>query len=128
MTALEEAREVHLASLYQGAKMLSWTASTITIGFPRDAMLGELAAEPAKVAVLKAFLATFLGRTVEVVVRLLAPAEIEAAPSAVSIIEAEAERKRVERERRLGEAAAHPLTQVVLDTFKAQIKEIKTDV
>jgi DNA polymerase-3 subunit gamma/tau len=128
IAAMEEARELSLASVYQGAKMLGWDEKRIALGFPRGAMLGELASEPGKVAALKEFLVRHLGGPITLDIRSLDQADIQAAPSAVSILEAEAARKRSERERRLSEARAHPLTQVVLDTFGAEIKEIKTDV
>jgi hypothetical protein len=128
IAALEAARELSLAGVYQGAKILGWSERAIEIGFPRGAMLGELAAEPAKLSALRAFLAGHLGAPIDVVVRLLGPAELEAVPSAISIVEAEAERRRLERDARQAEARAHPLTRAVLDTFGAEIKEIKTDV
>src|SRR5690606_35586379 len=52
IAALEEARELSLASVYQGAKVLSWTATGIAIGFPQGTMVGELATEPANVKAL----------------------------------------------------------------------------
>ena len=128
IAALEEARELSLASVYQGAKVLSWTATGIAIGFPQGTMVGELATEPANVKALEAFVARHAGGPARVEVRSLGAADLAAAPSALSIVEAEAERRRREHDLRADEARTHPLTQAVLDTFGVQIKEIKTDV
>jgi hypothetical protein len=60
-------------------------------------------------------------------VRLLDPGESRAT-GARSVLETTREHKSVERSKREAEARAHPITKHVLQTFGAQIKEIKTDV
>ena len=115
---MDEARELTLVSLYQQAKVMSWSEKGVELGFGAG-MSGELASEPEKVAALQ----KFVGRPVKVVIL----GEAEAA-AARSIIEAEQARLDSERDRRQTEAREHPLTKTVLDTFGAAIKEIKTDV
>ena len=44
------------------------------------------------------------------------------------MLETTQDRSRVERTKREAEAREHPITKHVLQTFGAQIKEIKTDV
>jgi hypothetical protein len=51
----------------------------------------------------------------------------EHATPARSIVEVDRERADQERARREAEAREHPLTKMVLRTFDAEIKEIKTD-
>jgi DNA polymerase-3 subunit gamma/tau len=121
---LEEARELSLVSIYQHARILGWTETAIEVGFA-PGMAGEMASEADKVAAMRLFLGQRLGRQVSFTVRTI---DQGAADSARSIIEAEADRRREETSKRQDEAREHPLTKVVLDTFGASIKEIKTDV
>jgi DNA polymerase-3 subunit gamma/tau len=118
ISRMDEARELTLVSLYQQAKVLGWSDKGVELGFP-PGMSGELASEPEKVAALEKFVA----RPVKVVI--LSEAD---AVAARSIVEAEQDRQQHERDRRQSEAREHPLTKMVLDTFGAAIKEIKTDV
>ncbi|HEU5060270.1 MAG TPA: hypothetical protein VFU21_27250, partial [Kofleriaceae bacterium] len=125
IAGLEEARELSLVSIYQHARILGWTDAAIEVGFP-PGMAGEMASEPDKVAAMRVFLGQRFGRQVGFAVKVIdQPGD---APAARSIIEAEADRRREESSRRQDEAREHPLTKVVLDTFGASIKEIKTDV
>ncbi len=128
IVALENDRKLALAGLYQNAKVLSLTDERIEVGFPEGLMSAEVAAEADKVAQMTAFLSEQRGREVGFSVRLLSGAEIERSPNAKSIVEAAHETKQAEKGRRETEARAHPITKTVLDTFGAQIKEIKTDV
>jgi hypothetical protein len=122
---LEEARELSLVSIYQHARILGWTDAAIEVGFA-PGMAGEMAGEPDKVAAMRLFLGQRLGRQIGFSVRIIdQPGE---AATARSLIEAQADRQREETSRRQDEAREHPLTKVVLDTFGASIKEIKTDV
>ena len=125
IAGLEEARELSLVSIYQHARILGWTDAAIEVGFP-PGMAGEMASEPDKVAAMRVFLGQRLGRQVGFSVKIIdQPGE---AAAARSIIEAEADRRQAETSKRQDEAREHPLTKVVLDTFGASIKEIKTDV
>jgi DNA polymerase III subunit gamma/tau len=126
IAGLEEARELSLVSIYQHARILGWTDAAIEVGFP-PGMAGEMASEPDKVAAMRVYLGQRLGRQVAFSVKLIAETPGQAT-AARSIIEAEADRRRAEESRRQDEAREHPLTKVVLDTFGASIKEIKTDV
>ena len=123
---LEQARELSLVSIYQHARILAWTEQAIEVGFP-PGMAGEMASEPDKVAAMRLFLGQKLGRQIGFSVRVGVDQPSEAG-AARSLIEAEADRRREETTRRQDEAREHPLTKVVLDTFGASIKEIKTDV
>ena len=58
---------------------------------------------------------------------MLDAAETKALPTR-SIIESSREKSYAERTKRETEAREHPITKHVLQTFGAQIKEIKTDV
>ena len=125
ISGLEQARELSLVSIYQHARILGWTDTAIEVGFP-PGMAGEMASEPDKVAAMRLFLGQRLGRQVSFSVKIIdQPGEANAARS---IIEAADDRRREETSRRQDEAREHPLTKVVLDTFGASIKEIKTDV
>ena len=123
--ALEDARELTLVSIYQQAKILSWSATAIEVGFA-PGMSGELGSEPEKIAAMAAFLDRHLGRQTRFEVRILT--DPGAADAARSVLEAAAERRDSERAERQAEAREHPVTKTVLDTFGASIQEIKTDV
>ena len=125
---LEESRQLALAGLYQNAKLLSWTDDAVEVGFPAGSMSGEVAAEASKIEAMREFLAKQRGREVGFSVKLLDGAELEAQPGARSILDATRERRESEQRRLEGEARSHPTTRVVLETFGAEIKEIKTDV
>ena len=109
-------------------RVMSWTAQQIELGFPVDVeTIGEMAKDSA--AELCAILRT-LGpelKTIKVAVRLLDASE-SSTSDARSILETTRERTSAERSRREAEAREHPITKHVLQTFGAQIKEIKTDV
>jgi len=98
------------------------------LGFPVDVhSMGEMAKD--NIEELRAILRT-LGpaqKTVRVAVRLLDASESSTA-GARSVLETTRERTSAERTKREAEARAHPITKHVLQTFGAQIKEIKTDV
>jgi len=64
---------------------------------------------------------------VNITVKLLDEQASAAAP-ARSVLEESRERAAEDRRRREHEAREHPATKLVLETFGAQIKEIKTDV
>jgi hypothetical protein len=74
-------------------------------------------------------LAEHFGRPIDFMVKLLTESELaKAGPSAVSLVERTQAAQAEQRETREREAREHPMTKLVLDTFGATIKEIKTDV
>ena len=128
LTALQQSHKMSLFMLYEHARVMAWTAEAIELGFGADDhSLGEMAREKAKLDDMRSFLREHLGRPVNIAVRLLDASESASAP-ARSVLELDRQRSADERERREAEARAHPMTKIVLQTFGAQIKEIKTDV
>lgn len=127
---LEERRKFSLLGPFQHARVLMWTSEQLVLGFPVDVhSMGEMAADKDKLEELKQLLRE-LGpdqKNVRVTVKLLDERE-SAASGARSVLETSQDRSRVERSRREAEAREHPITKHVLQTFGAQIKEIKTDV
>jgi len=125
---LEALRKFSLLGPFQHARVLTWTADLLELGFPVDVhSMGEMAKD--NVEELRAILRT-LGPAqnhVRVAVRLLDASESSTA-GARSILETTRERTSAERTKREAEARAHPITKHVLQTFGAHIKEIKTDV
>jgi hypothetical protein len=125
---VEQQRRAALAALYRHARVLSWTTDQLELGFPVEAHdMGEMARDSADElrAIVRA-----LGpelKNLKVAVRLLDASESNAS-SVRSVLEDTRERTSAERSRREAEAREHPITKHVLQTFGAQIKEIKTDV
>jgi DNA polymerase-3 subunit gamma/tau len=127
LAALESKRAM-LAGHYEHARVLTFTADNLEVGFPEHAsMSGELAREPEQMNAMKAFLRDHFGRPMNLSIKLLSAAESAQAP-ARSVIEASREKAMEERKKRETEAREHPVTKLVLEAFGAQIKEIKTDV
>jgi len=128
LTALEQRRKLSLFGPYQHARVMAWSTDAIELGFPAEYHnLGEMAREKAALDDMRSFLREHTGHAVNIAVRLLDPAESAAAPTR-SVLEIDRERSADDRRRREREAREHPMTKVVLQTFGAQIKEIKTDV
>jgi DNA polymerase-3 subunit gamma/tau len=126
---LEAQRKISLRGYMEFARVLKWTASELDLGFADDhdsKWAGENASEKPNLDEIKAILET-LGHKVKVTVRMLDAAETKALPTR-SIIESTREKSYAERTKRESEAREHPITKHVLQTFGAQIKEIKTDV
>ncbi len=125
---LEALRKFSLLGPFQHARVMTWTADLLELGFPVDVhSMGDMAKD--NIEELRAILRT-LGpaqKAVRVAVRLLDASESSTA-GARSILETTRERTSAERTKREAEARAHPITKHVLQTFGAQIKEIKTDV
>ena len=125
---LEALRKFSLLGPFQHARVMTWTPELLELGFPVDVhSMGDMAKD--SVEELRAILRT-LGpaqKSVRVIVRLLDEGESKTT-GARSILETTRERTSAERSRREAEARAHPITKHVLQTFGAQIKEIKTDV
>ena len=128
LSELEALRKLSLLGPFQHARVLSWTADLLELGFPVDVhSMGEMAREAADD--LRAIVRG-LGpaqKNVRVAVKLLDASESSTA-GARSVLETTRERTSAERSKREAEAREHPITKHVLQTFGAQIKEIKTDV
>jgi DNA polymerase-3 subunit gamma/tau len=126
---LEQQRKISLRGYYEFARVLAWTKDELELGFAPEAeskWAGENAVEKQNVDDLRAVLAE-LGQKLKVTVRMLEPAEAAKTP-ARSLVESTRATSTAERTRREAEAREHPITKHVLQTFGAQIKEIKTDV
>jgi hypothetical protein len=127
---LEERKRFSLLAPFQHARVLKWTADQIDLGFPVEVhAMGEMAADPKNIEELRTILRE-LGpqlRNLKVSVRLLDERESSTA-GARSMLETTRDRSSAERTKREAEAREHPITKHVLQTFGAQIKEIKTDV
>jgi DNA polymerase-3 subunit gamma/tau len=126
---LEQQRKISLRGYYEFARVLAWTKDELELGFAPDgdsAWAGENAIEKQNVDDLRGVLAE-LGQKLKVTARMLDAAEAAKSP-ARSLIESTRATSTAERTRREAEAREHPITKHVLQTFGAQIKEIKTDV
>jgi hypothetical protein len=128
--ALEARNQFSLFAPFQHARVMRWTATELDLGFPVDVhAMGEMAEEREKVDELRKLI-TEIGpelKSIKVTVRLLDDVESKSS-GARSVLETSQDRSRVERSKREAEAREHPITKHVLQTFGAQIKEIKTDV
>lgn len=128
---LEARRKFSLLGPFQHARVMRWSADEIELGFPVDVhAMGEMAGERQNLDDLRAIVRE-LGAGeldhVKLSVRMLDAAE-SGQSGARSVLEATRERSLAERHKREAEAREHPITKHVLQTFGAQIKEIKTDV
>jgi hypothetical protein len=125
---LETMRKFSLLGPFQHARVMQWTADLLDLGFPVEVhSMGDMAKDGADElrALVRALVPAH--KNLRVTVRLL-DASQSRATGARSILEATQERAAAERTKREAEARAHPITKHVLQTFGAQIKEIKTDV
>jgi hypothetical protein len=130
LAQLEAQRKVSLSGLFEHARVLRWTKDSLELGYPAGTHdIGEMANERDKLDELRALVRELVPdmKSVKISVRMLDAAESQQA-GARSILEATRERGAAERTRREAEAREHPITKHVLQTFGAQIKEIKTDV
>jgi len=126
LAALDRAGKRMSLAGYEQGRVLSWTADMIELGFPDETHLfGEMARD--RLDEMKTFLREHLGRPIQLSIRLLTTAESAASPRR-SVSETNRERAVDEKRRRESEAREHPATKLVLETFGAHIKEIKTDV
>ena len=127
---LEARKKFSLLGPFQHARVLAWTVDALELGFPVDVhSMGEMAADKDNLTELKNVLRE-LGpdlKSLKVTVKLLDERESSSA-GARSVLETTRDRSRAERSKREAEAREHPITKHVLQTFGAQIKEIKTDV
>ena len=128
LSELDAQRKVSLSALFHHARVMSWTAESLVLGFPlAEHSMGDMAKD--RLDELTLLLRT-LGPelvTIKVAIRLLDASESQTA-GARSLLETTRERTSAERTKREAEARAHPIMKHVLQTFGAQIKEIKTDV
>ena len=125
MQALDEAREISLITVYQSAKVLDWTDDEVVVGFAKDGLTAELACSREKLGEMQAFLNEHVKKDFKLRIELLTK---EQEANAQSVLEMEQENLDKERTIRLNEAKEHPMTKSLLETFDAQIKEIKVDV
>ena len=127
LDALHERRRLAAFGHYQHARILSWSDDALELGFGHDYAMAEMAREAELVEVVRQTVRELVGRPVAVTVRMLSTAESATTVARSSVEDAKA-KAHAERQRREREAREHPMTRLVLETFGAQIKEIKTDV
>ncbi|HUH00707.1 MAG TPA: DNA polymerase III subunit gamma/tau, partial [Kofleriaceae bacterium] len=124
----QESERLPLVRLYENAKVLAWTEEGIEMGYPASNFDAEDVAKAQNVTAMEAFLTQHLGRPTRFQVKLLDERDLAKAPQARSAVEYKQEQQDRDRTQREAEAREHPVTRMVLDTFGATIKEIKTDV
>jgi DNA polymerase III subunit gamma/tau len=127
---LETRRKFTLLGPFQHARVMKWSADLIELGFPLDVhSMGEMASEQKQLDELRAIIRELGSELahVKVAVRMLDAAE-SAKGGVRSSLEDSRAKSTAERTKREAEAREHPITKHVLQTFGAQIKEIKTDV
>ena len=110
-----ETRSKMMAGVYHTARLISWSDRAIELGIP-----GGMAADAENLKELKKIIGELVGAPLDVKVKT------EAA-SGRSLLEVEAEKREAERKKNEDEARGHPVTEKVLETFGASIKEIKFD-
>jgi RNase H-fold protein (predicted Holliday junction resolvase) len=127
---LETLKKFSLSGPFSHARVMKWTFDTIELGFPIDVhAMGEMAADADKLLEMRTIVRE-LGpelKNIKLAVRLLDERE-SASAGARSLLETTRDKSTAEKSRREAEAREHPITKHVLQTFGAQIKEIKTDV
>ena len=116
-----------LVRIYELATVISWTDDRVEIGYPTDSLDADNAVDSGRIATVRDFLVERVGHPVELVVRLMDQLP-EADNEARTALELKQQRAATERRKRESEAREHPLTKMVVKTFGATIKEIKTDV
>jgi DNA polymerase III subunit gamma/tau len=125
---LEDLRKFSLLGPFQHARVMQWTDELLELGFPLDLhSMGDMAKDSADElrAVVRGLGPAW--KNLRLSVRLLDASE-STSSGVRSVLETTRERTSVERTKREAEAREHPITRHVLQTFGAQIKEIKTDV
>ena len=123
-----EAKNARLSDYLQHARVLAQSDTALELGFPEEAHIaGELVAEPKNTTALRDQIKDLTGKTLTINVKLL-DAQAAAAAPVRSAVEESREKAAADRQKREREAREHPATKLVLETFGAQIKEIKTDV
>jgi len=123
---LMKRRKVVLSGYCERARVLTWSKDELVLGYTTDYHhFGELVREAT--ADLATIVSEVFGHKLKVSVKMLEGAAAETSAGR-SIIEASTQKSHQERAKREAEAREHPITKHVLQTFGAQIKEIKTDV
>jgi hypothetical protein len=117
-----------LVGIFENAGLLSLGREVIEVAFAEGNWMGERAQEREVIDAMQTFLAQHYQRPVKLVVKLVPVSQLQPVGDARSAAGLERQRLEKDRAEREAEARAHPLTRVVLDTFGASIKEIKTDV
>jgi len=109
--------------------VLKWTDDEIDLGFPVDLhSMGEMAADTTSIDEMRSLIRELFAKpAIKLKIKLLDATESTSMP-ARSVLETTREKTNAERGKREAEAREHPITKHVLQTFGAQIKEIKTDV
>jgi hypothetical protein len=128
LAELEALRKFSLLGPFQHARVMTWTHELLELGFPVDAhSMGDMARDSVDElrTIVRALGPAF--KNLKLTVRMLDATE-STAGAARSVLETTRERTSAERTKRETEAREHPITKHVLQTFGAQIKEIKTDV
>ncbi|MBA3542249.1 MAG: hypothetical protein H0T79_21720 [Deltaproteobacteria bacterium] len=119
-------RKVVLGGYCEHARVMSWTADEIVLGYSPDFHhFGELVRDSAED--VRIVLREVVRGNPKLSVRMLDGAAANEG-NGRSVLEAGREKSTAERHKRELEAREHPITKHVLQTFGAQIKEIKTDV
>ena len=121
-----EAVNVTLSGAFEPARVLAWTTDRLELGFPAQFEANKELAET-KLDALRGVLQVEYAQAPKISITVIEGEELAATP-ARSLLEATRERSAAERQKREAEAREHPITKHVLQTFGAQIKEIKTDV
>jgi DNA polymerase-3 subunit gamma/tau len=111
-----EKRAKGLFGHFARAKLVAWTEAGIEL-----AASSPFATDADTVKELKRVVGEIVGSAIEIQVKNEAPA------AARSVAEVEAEKAEAEKEKREKESRGHPLTEKVIQTFGASIKEIKVD-
>ena len=115
---------IHLTMAFEPARVVEWTPEHLVLGFPSQFETNkELAESKDKLDALREVIKAELGQTPKITIKL-----IEGDDGSRSLLEAQREKSSAEKSKREVEAREHPITKHVLQTFGAQIKEIKTDV
>jgi hypothetical protein len=127
---LQDRKKFSLAGPLEHARVVGWNGDVLELGFPVDVhAMGEMAADADKLTELRNLVREMgpAQKGIRVVIRLLDERE-SASVGARSVLETSREKSTAEKSKREAEAREHPITKHVLQTFGAQIKEIKTDV
>jgi hypothetical protein len=125
LTKLETVN-VTMTAAFEPARVLVWTTDRLELGFPAQFETNKELAE-GKLDALREVLKSEFAQSPKIAIKLIDDTELAATPSR-SVLEASREKSTAERSKRESEAREHPITKQLLQTFGAQIKEIKTDV
>ena len=129
---LETRKKFSLIGPFQHARVLKWTADVIELGFPIDVhAMGEMAADARQArrdARRSSASSVREQKNDQAVTCACSTSASQRRRGARSMLETTRDKSRAERTKREAEAREHPITKHVLQTFGAQIKEIKTDV